>query len=219
MLKRSIFSLSLVVATASAMAQTVPLPSDPGLLGTTQASTWLTLGSASGYSLSGPIASQQGNATFALTGGSPMFLTDSIYGFMTGGTFELNVANALSGVEDVVFQTRISKASGGDITLPSLSYLTSTGATGSLNATQSVLATGSLTATGTNANASLYAFSWDLSGLGSIASYTIGFRTIPHTAFTDIRLDQAAPAPVPEPASMAALAFGAATLLRRRRRA
>jgi len=163
-----------------------------------------------------PIASNTDDATFdkvAGTGGFPA--TEAIYNFTTPGEFFVTETSALSGLETVVFQTDMI----GPLTTPPTIDLN--GGDQNLAADFSALATGDFA--GMGSDSSVYAYQWDLSGLGPINDFVIEWGSGMHGTNYFMQLNQGDSfvQVVPEPSTYALLAGVAALgliLMRRKTR-
>lgn len=155
-----------------------------------------------------------------------------------GGVFVASEANALSGLQTIVFQLDTSEAVGYDLhnnALPTLSYTTSAGTTSNVPSDAagflSRTAIGSFTPEDPNIpdGQPLPSYpifrnnrivQWNLTGLGSITSFEISFETVAHSLIYGARLDQSnvyTAVPVPEPATFGLLSLGGLLLVRRKR--
>lgn len=148
-----------------------------------------------------PITADAGSATFdklAGTGGYPA--SASIYTFTTPGTFFVSDSAPLAGLETIVFQMDVASTVEAG---PVLSY---NGGSQELVADFTATAVGDFV--GMSDPTNIYAYQWDLSGLGAIAEYTIEWTTGEHGGIYRLQInsgDSFAQA-IPEPSTYAAWA-------------
>jgi len=149
------------------------------------------------------------------------------------GTLGVTDSTIVSGLKTVVFQVETGESMGYDFyngVLPTLSY---NGGSQALAATFSDKLVQAPNGTFDSPvgpqplYVNLWALQWDLSSIvDPITSLNMGFNGVTHSQVFGLQLDQSSTAyssavfaaPVPEPASMAALSLGALALIRRKRR-
>ncbi|WOO42336.1 PEP-CTERM sorting domain-containing protein [Rubellicoccus peritrichatus] len=166
-----------------------------------------------------PISASSGSATFdKVAGGGGYPASSSIYNFDTAGSFFIADTSPIAGLETVVFQTDMVGAFSAT-NAPVLSY---NGGTQDLVADYTAVAVGDF-AFGADPS-TIFAFQWDLSGLGSITDYTIEWGSIAHSANFAMQLNTSngslAGSAIPEPSTygliLGSLCLG--ILVHRRRR-
>ena len=160
------------------------------------------------------VAGSAGNASFMKLSGGGYFSSQTIYSFMTPGTFSMTNNAALDGLATVVFQLElVGELSSG----PVLNYN---------GGSQALASTIELASSGTTAtsfgDSTLLLFQWDLSSISGISSYEIVYTGAEHLAQVGLQLNSGNTfAAVPEPSTYAAMLGGACllgTLIVRHRR-
>lgn len=238
--------VSLSLARGSAQAAFVA----PNLPGATQFDGWYDLSAAAnpgypGYPGTkawpapiGSAAAGSGDATLNKTGngagGGPYPSSTYIYHGGTsstpntlGGSLAVSDATPVAGLETVVFQIKISEAYGYDLYNNAAPVLSYNGGAQSLVPTITQLVSAEQIGVfdpGTGPEpiyTNEWLFQWDLSSLGSITDFTVGWSSVQHSLIYAVQLDQGNTfVPVPEPSTLvlAGLA-GVALVVARRRRA
>ncbi len=172
---------------------------------------------------SAPLDSNQlgsGDATWDKLAGTSGYLTSAssnvLYSPNSIGTFTVSDATPVAGLSNVLFQV----SSTGNIAAPSLDI---NGGDQNLAPVTSVLLfTGTVSTAFGPATQYVWAYQWDLSSVGGIASFDITWNTAePHNLTFGARLDQSDTfaSAIPEPSAFAALAgLAALGLVATRRR-
>lgn len=148
-----------------------------------------------------------------------------------GGTLKVADSTLVSGIQTVLFQIIISEAYGRDFYNYLAPVLKINGESGSHIFTYANLLAqeqnGTFPVPGGGEEPlydNLWAFQWDVSGLGTVNSLEIEWSSVQHARIKGLQLDQSSAihgdyfATVPEPGTIIALSAGALALLRRRKK-
>lgn len=141
-----------------------------------------------------------------------------------GGSLYVQDLTALSNVKTVAFQLIITDAYSYDFYDDIAPKLVVNGNSYSSNFFHELDSESVGDFGGEPAFAHLYAFQWDVSGLGAISSFEVAWSSVQHSRILGLQLDQSDAihgdyfAAVPEPGTIVALSAGALALLRRRKK-